>query len=67
MGSCLSTKQDDDSWRAELESLVDQLFPPDERDQQILHYLSLYVDAKAGSKEEALASLAVVILLENKK
>ena len=64
MGCCLSSRQHDDDWREELETLVDKLFPPEERDKKILQYLSRYVDAEPGSKEEVISSLAVVILLE---
>ena len=64
MGCCLSSRQHEDDWREEVETLINKLFPPDERDKKILEYLSRYVEAQPGSKEEVIASLAVVILLD---
>ena len=68
MGSCLSTGRKEGARMEELRRIVDGLSTKEEREKFVLHFLIHFDEAKGGSRDKALATLADVIrLVENAK
>ena len=68
MGCCASSTLEDEVNIEDLRRQVEGLPTSEEREKLVLHHLSLFAEAKAGSQERALASLAAVIrFVDNEK
>ena len=61
MGCCWSSGQEEDAWMGELQRQVEALPTRKEQEKLVLHYLTLFDEAKGRSQDKALATLAAVI------
>ena len=61
MGCCFSSGREEEARVEELRRWVERLPTKDERENLILHFLTLFEEAKDGSRDEALATLANII------
>lgn len=69
MGSCLSTgHEEEEASLEELRRRVEGLPTTEAREELVLHFLTVFVEATGGSQERALTALAFVIrFVENDK
>ena len=65
MGSCLSSAPEEDVRMEELQRWVYQLHTKKEREDLILHLITLFDEAEGGARDEALTTLANVIHIVN--
>ena len=68
MGSCWSSGQKEEARMEKLRHTLDGFSTKEEREEFVLHFITLFDEAKGESRDKALATLANVIrLVQNTK